>query len=133
MKDEYDFSNGRRGAIISTEGKTRVGIYLDTPVLDKLRKQAEQRGMGRQSLINEVLTAYTSIDGAVFEALKMQATKQGVNYLDLVNEVLKSYVEQFAFFEERTANGSSEKYNAVLAKVPDIPVDERNQLSDKEI
>lgn len=129
MKDEYDFSNGKRGAIISTEGKTRVGIYLDTNVLDELRDQAEQRGMGRQTLINEVLTAYTSTDRAVFEALRRRANEQGISYLDLISDVLKSYVEQATFFENRVANGSREKYDDVLDKVPDVEPDKYDRMS----
>jgi hypothetical protein len=28
MRQEYDFSHGKRGAIVSSQGKTRITIYL---------------------------------------------------------------------------------------------------------
>lgn len=58
MKDEYDFSNGKRGAIFSSKGKTRITIYLDDTVLEEFRSRAEDAGTGYQTLINEALKAY---------------------------------------------------------------------------
>ena len=58
MRKEYDFSKGKRGAVISSQGKTRITIYLDDEILDKFREQAEIAGMGYQTLINEVLKKY---------------------------------------------------------------------------
>ncbi|MBE9202655.1 BrnA antitoxin family protein [Synechocystis salina LEGE 06099] len=55
MRQEYDFSKGKRGAIIPSKGKTRITIYLDDDVLDYFRTEAEARGMGYQTLINQVL------------------------------------------------------------------------------
>lgn len=58
MKDEYDFSNGKRGAIFSSKGKTRITIYLDDTVLEEFRSRAEKAGTGYQTLINEALREY---------------------------------------------------------------------------
>ena len=58
MKDEYDFSKGRRGEIISSKGKTRITIYLDDAILEEFRSRAEEAGMGYQTLINEALKEY---------------------------------------------------------------------------
>lgn len=58
MKDEYDFSNGKRGAIFSSKGKTRITIYLDDTVLEEFRSRAEDAGTGYQTLINEALKEY---------------------------------------------------------------------------
>lgn len=55
MRKEYDFSKGKRGALISSTGKTRITIYLDDEILAYFREQAETAGMGYQTLINEVL------------------------------------------------------------------------------
>ncbi|HEX8320053.1 BrnA antitoxin family protein [Longimicrobium sp.] len=57
MKDEYDFSAGRRGAIDpSPAGKTRITIRLDNEVLDWFRAQVDAAGGGNyQSLINSAL------------------------------------------------------------------------------
>ena len=58
MRNEYDFSKGKRGAVIPSTGKTRITIYLDDDILDSFRQQAEVRGLGYQTLINEVLRTH---------------------------------------------------------------------------
>ncbi|MBE7533986.1 MAG: hypothetical protein HND44_18825 [Chloroflexi bacterium] len=58
MKDEYDSSNGKRGAIFSSKGKTRITIYLEDTVLEEFRARAEDAGTGYQLLINEALKEY---------------------------------------------------------------------------
>ena len=57
MKKEYDFSKGRRGAVLRVPPeKTRVTIRLDTDVLDWFRQQVDDAGGGNyQTLINEGL------------------------------------------------------------------------------
>lgn len=57
MKDEYDFSKGKRGAVISAQGKSRITIFLDNEVIDAFRQRAEAEGKGYQTLINEALRA----------------------------------------------------------------------------
>ena len=37
MKDEYDFSKGVRGAVVDSNGKTRITIFLDDDVLAGFR------------------------------------------------------------------------------------------------
>jgi len=58
MRKEYDFSNGKRGAIIPSTGKTRITIYLDDDVLAGFRERAETAGIGYQTLINQALKAH---------------------------------------------------------------------------
>jgi len=58
MRDEYDFSKGKRGPAISSKGKTRITIYLDDEILESFRERAEARGLGYQTLINEALKAH---------------------------------------------------------------------------
>ncbi|MDJ0737923.1 MAG: BrnA antitoxin family protein [Nostocaceae cyanobacterium] len=60
MKDEYDFSQGTRGAIEPIpQGKTRITIPLDDDVLTWFREQVHQAGGGNyQTLINEALRDY---------------------------------------------------------------------------
>jgi uncharacterized protein (DUF4415 family) len=55
MRDEYDFSKAKRGAIIPSTGKTRITIMLDDDVIEHFRAQAETEGVGYQTLINAVL------------------------------------------------------------------------------
>jgi uncharacterized protein (DUF4415 family) len=60
MKAEYDFSQGKRGAIDPTpEGKTRITIRLDNEILEWFREQVHLAGGGNyQTLINSVLREY---------------------------------------------------------------------------
>jgi uncharacterized protein (DUF4415 family) len=57
MKQEYDFSKGKRGAVApAPPGKTRVTIRLDKDVIEWFRTQVENAGGGNyQTLINQAL------------------------------------------------------------------------------
>ena len=44
MRDEYDFSNGRRGAVIPSSGKTRITIMLDDEIIEEFKSRAERAG-----------------------------------------------------------------------------------------
>ena len=55
MREEYDFSKARRGAVIPSPGKTRITIMLDDDVIERFRAQAEADGVGYQTLINSIL------------------------------------------------------------------------------
>jgi len=55
MRDEYDFSKGKRGAVMPSAGKTRITIMLDDDVIEHFRSQAEAEGTGYQTLINALL------------------------------------------------------------------------------
>ena len=60
MRPEYDFSKGKRGAVVpAPPGKTRITIRLDNDVLDWFRNQVESAGGGNyQTLVNEALRQY---------------------------------------------------------------------------
>lgn len=58
MKAEYDFSKGKRGAVIEERGKTRITIYLDDVILERFRAEGRRTGKGYQTLINEALASY---------------------------------------------------------------------------
>ena len=60
MKKEYDFSKGRRGAVLRVPpGKTRVTIRLDDDILAWFRQQVDDAGGGNyQTLINEALRSF---------------------------------------------------------------------------
>jgi len=62
MKKEYDFSKGKRGAILRVPPeKTRVTIRLDKDILDWLRQQVDDAcGGSYQTLINEALRSFMS-------------------------------------------------------------------------
>ena len=58
MKKEYDFSKGKRGAVIPQHGKTRITIYLDDAILKRFKAESETTGKGYQTLINDALKSY---------------------------------------------------------------------------
>jgi uncharacterized protein (DUF4415 family) len=60
MKKEYDFSRGKRGAVLKTPpGKTRITIRIDDDVLEWFREQVHEAGGGNyQTLINSALREY---------------------------------------------------------------------------
>ena len=57
MKEEYDFSQWKRGAIDPVPpGKMRITIRLDKDILDWFRNQVNMAGGGNyQTLINQAL------------------------------------------------------------------------------
>ena len=57
---EYDFSQGKRGAIDPVgAGKTRITIRIDDDVLEWFRQQVHQAGGGNyQTLMNEALRTH---------------------------------------------------------------------------
>jgi uncharacterized protein (DUF4415 family) len=58
MKKVYDFSKGKRGAVIPNTGKARITIYLDDAVLKRFKVESEKTGKGYQTLINDALKSY---------------------------------------------------------------------------
>ena len=60
MKKVYDFSKGKRGAVVPTTGKTRITIYLDDQIVKQFKAQSEKTGKGYQTLINDALQSYLS-------------------------------------------------------------------------
>lgn len=61
MKKEYNFSKGKRGAVIPAAGKTRITIYLDDAILKRFKAQSERTGKGYQTLINDALNSYLGL------------------------------------------------------------------------
>jgi len=70
MRDEYDFSNAKRGAVIPSPGKTRITIMLDDDVIEAFRKRAEAAGNGYQTEINRALREYLAGGTLTLEALR---------------------------------------------------------------
>ena len=61
MKREYNFSKGKRGAVIPQVGKTRITIFLDNGVLERFKAQSQKTGKGYQTLINQALNSYLGL------------------------------------------------------------------------
>jgi uncharacterized protein (DUF4415 family) len=72
MKKEYDFSQGKRGAVIKARGKTRITIHLDNDVIEAFRTKAENEGHGYQTLINEALRQHLSNTGRPVDARSLR-------------------------------------------------------------
>src|SRR5439155_26991043 len=62
MKKEYDFSKAERGAVLSSEGKTRITIYLDDIVIERFKALLEKTGKGYRTLVNEALRVHLGVD-----------------------------------------------------------------------
>lgn len=60
MRDEYDFSNARRGPVIPVPpGKARITIRLDEDLIQWFKDQVHAAGGGNyQTLINSALREY---------------------------------------------------------------------------
>jgi uncharacterized protein (DUF4415 family) len=84
MRKEYDFSKGKRGAVIPPKGKTRITIYLDDEVLDRFRLTAERSGKGYQTLINDALRAHHGVSEKPLTAKQVR---------EIVREELASHTE----------------------------------------
>jgi uncharacterized protein (DUF4415 family) len=65
LKKEYDFSRGRRGAVLPPPtGKTRITIRIDDEVLEWFRAQVHAAGGGSyQTLMNEALREHIQHQG----------------------------------------------------------------------
>ncbi len=59
MKHEYDFSKGKRGAVLKEPVKVKITIRLDGRILDWFRAQCRGNGDGNyQTMINDALNAH---------------------------------------------------------------------------
>ncbi|WP_137807484.1 BrnA antitoxin family protein [Pseudomonas sp. G(2018)] len=84
MKDEYDFSHARRGAVASSKGKTRITIMLDDVVIEAARTLAENEGYGYQTAINNTLRrALLTEQGKVADSGAAGHLKKGIKTSEL--------------------------------------------------
>jgi uncharacterized protein (DUF4415 family) len=60
MKKEYDFSKGKRGAVLKTAGrKTRITIRVDDEILNWFRRRMDEAGGGSyQAAMNQALRTH---------------------------------------------------------------------------
>ena len=60
MKAKYNFSKGKRGAVLPPSGKkVRITIRLDRDIVDWFRSKVEEQGGGNyQSMLNDALRTY---------------------------------------------------------------------------
>jgi len=79
MKAEYDFSKGKRGAVIphlaklqdeSPKGKVRITTYLDSDILEQLKARGEAENKGYQTVLNELLRKQLEPEKPIAEILR---------------------------------------------------------------
>ncbi len=78
MKKEYDFSKGKRGAVVpAPKGKTRITIRIDDDILERFRGEVEAAGGGNyQTLINEALREYLKQQQQPLEELLRRVVRE---------------------------------------------------------
>jgi uncharacterized protein (DUF4415 family) len=78
MKREYDFSNAKRGPVMSIpKGKTRITIRLDEDVIAWFRTQVERAGGGNyQGLINDALRQHIANAREPLEAILRRVVRE---------------------------------------------------------
>ena len=81
MLAEYDFSKGKRGAVISQKGKTRITIWVDSDILEWFRDESEREGRGYQTEINQALRNYIKQDKRSIQDIVRDAVRQELKKL----------------------------------------------------
>ena len=78
MREEYDFSRGKRGAVnTAPTGKTRITIRLDEEVIDWFRQKVEMQGGGSyQNMINQALREYVFMQGEHLEQVIRRVVRE---------------------------------------------------------
>ncbi len=78
MKKEYDFSKGKRGAVVrAPKGKTRITIRIDDDILEWFRGEVDAAGGGSyQTLINDALREYLKQQQQPLEELLRRVVRE---------------------------------------------------------
>jgi len=78
MKKEYNFSKGKRGAVLpAPKGKTRITIRIDDDILDWFRGEVDAAGGGNyQTLINNALREHITRQQEPIEAILRRVVRE---------------------------------------------------------
>ena len=78
MKKEYNFTKGKRGAVISApKGKTRITIRIDDDILDWFRGEVDAAGGGNyQTLINNALREHITRQQEPIEVILRRVVRE---------------------------------------------------------
>ena len=78
MKKEYDFSQGKRGAVVpAPQGKTRITIRIDDDILEWFRSEVEAAGGGNyQTLINNALREHITSQQEPIEVILRRVVRE---------------------------------------------------------
>ena len=80
MKKQYDFSKGKRGAVVApARGKSRITIRLDDEILNWFRREVNNAGGGSyQTLINDALREYIKKQPESLEKIVRRVVREEV-------------------------------------------------------
>ena len=78
MKSEYNFSKGKRGAVVpATKGKTRITIRIDDDILEWFRSEVDAAGGGSyQTLINDALREHITSQQERIEVILRRVVRE---------------------------------------------------------
>ncbi len=78
MKSEYNFSKGKRGAVVpASKGKTRITIRIDDDILEWFRNEVEAAGGGSyQTLINDALRGHITSQQEPIEVILRRVVRE---------------------------------------------------------
>jgi uncharacterized protein (DUF4415 family) len=80
MKTKYDFSKGKRGAVLPQGGnKVRITIRLDRDIVDWFRSKVEEQGGGNyQSMLNEALRKHIEHQDQPLEEILRRVVREEI-------------------------------------------------------
>ena len=78
MKKEYNFSKGKRGAVVpAPKGKSRITIRIDDDILEWFRGEVDTAGGGNyQTLINNALREYITRQQEPIEVILRRVVRE---------------------------------------------------------
>jgi uncharacterized protein (DUF4415 family) len=78
MKAKYDFSKGKRGAVLPQAGnKVRITIRLDRDIVDWFRSKVEEQGGGNyQSMLNDALKKHIEYQDQPLEEILRRVVRE---------------------------------------------------------
>ena len=78
MKKEYNFSKGKRGAVVpAPKGKTRITIRIDDDILNWFRGKVDAAGGGNyQTLINDALREHITRQQEPIEVILRRVVRE---------------------------------------------------------
>jgi len=78
MKAKYDFSKGKRGAVLPQAGnKVRITIRLDRDIVDWFRSKVEEQGGGNyQTMLNDALRKHIEYQDQPLEEVLRRVVRE---------------------------------------------------------
>lgn len=78
MKKEYNFSKGKRGAVVrALKGKTRITIRIDDDILEWFRKEVDEAGGGSyQTMLNNALREHITRQQEPIEVILRRVVRE---------------------------------------------------------